>query len=256
VYTYVILEPDETYHVAAVPISGGPVTHYKESPEQPSIRLSPDGGFILGLFSRTPGGTRDLLAIPLDGGPERNLSAGLETAGPVDTYVTTPDSRYVVVATSDTGSGRGLFKIPVEGGRPAPLATSLPGELNLRFLDVGSDGMYVLYSLFPEGRETADLFSAPLSGGSPRRLCGAAEALISPDNELVLCPSGEVVPIAGGAPLDITGGDGEMNWNVFEQPVFVYSGEDKRIVWSTNNELSTQGPALFVSVLRENGGEH
>ena len=249
VYKYVTLDQVTNYYVASIPIAGGQTTNLKDSFRLPQFTITPDSRFILGLFPPSPGRASDLLAIPLNGGPVQNLSADLKTAGEVDSYAVTSDSRYVVFETDDGENGSVIFRVPIEGGQAVPLVTSLPRKVNFRFVHVGTESKYVLYNRVSEPLQPYDLFSVPLSGGTSQYLCSGDESRTSPDDEIVLCESGSIVPITGGQPLDITGEDLVMSWSSYLWPRFDCSAEDKRIVWASKDVSSKR--ALFVSVLNE-----
>jgi len=249
VYVYITSNGDVNYHLGVIPISGGGVADLYESPNVPYFSLTSDARFIVGFLSRASGGPRDLLVIPLNGDPVRNLSAALETVGVVDGYVTTPDSRYVVIKIEDEEHGSDLYRAPMEGGEAVPLVTSIPVEAEVRLMAVSSDSRRLLYSVVSEAQQTADLYSVPLSGGSTQHLCSGAQGLISPDSRLVLCESGELVSTTGGPALDIAG-DRVLSWYINRYPGFAYAGENKHVVWASETTGSSEG-ALFVSVLEE-----
>jgi len=87
--------------------------------EPPAV--SPDGRRVAVVITR--GGKRHLTIMSADGTDARTL-ADIDTQGDAgqSTADWSPDGKWIVTAGSDSG-GRGLFKIPVDGGKPVRLVS-------------------------------------------------------------------------------------------------------------------------------------
>ena len=87
--------------------------------EPPAV--SPDGRRVAVVFTR--GGKRQLMIMSADGTGARTL-ADIDVLGEADqsTADWSPDGKWIVTAGSSQ-DGRGLFKIPVDGGNPVRLVS-------------------------------------------------------------------------------------------------------------------------------------
>jgi Tol biopolymer transport system component len=65
-------------------------------------------------------GLAHLTVVSADGAERRSLAEGIHVRG---TAAWSPDAKWIVTGGRDDAEGPGLFKIPVDGGKPFRLVT-------------------------------------------------------------------------------------------------------------------------------------
>jgi Tol biopolymer transport system component len=120
--------------------------------------VSPDGRSVAIVVRRD--GKRRLLVMAADGTNVRTLTTAIDIQGAAGQGIAdwSPDGKWIVTGGSD-GGGPGLFKVPVDGGRPVRLVTgdaaspvwSPDGHLII-YAGPLDAGQVTLHGIDPDGR--------------------------------------------------------------------------------------------------------
>ena len=171
-------ETDNLYETFLVPMRGGDAQSLDFYIY--TVTFSPDSKYIIGSDNSLGG----LYSVPVAGGVPIHLT-DLATRG----YIS-PDSNYVVFLS---GVGLGgvyeLYSVPITGGTPVKLNSDLVSGGSVQW-DIGiSDNFFiapdssrVVYLADQEIDNVWELFSVPITGGTPQKL-----------ND-TLVPGGDVLP--------------------------------------------------------------
>ncbi len=189
----------------------------------------------------------DLFSVPLRGGTPTRLTP--LTHGPPNIFLISPDSSRVVYTSIQSGSRFGeVFSVPLAGGAPIKLSNTPPitppFSIHLRLYQISPDSSRVIYSNPLFQNLNGDLFSVPLTGGTPTMLNQnnfvnwVQHASISPDSSRVIYYDFFrdhlfSVPLTGGSPvqLDTPPGFPGTPFGVFD--FFKISLDSSRVVYST-----------------------
>jgi Tol biopolymer transport system component len=235
--------------------SRAPVLLLPPSDEGGAFRLTPDGERV--LYSAEENGHAELAALPIEGGPETELSGELEPGTHVDSFEPTSDGARVIYVTRHSGGfvqTTALFGVPLDGSSgPARLDGALDSRGDTEFR-LSPDARVVVYLASPERDAVRRLYAVPADGSAaPRRLSGSfvrdgdvlAGFQISPDGRTVVyradAETDEVielyaVPLDGSAaPVKlsgalVTGGD--------VQGDFVIAPDGARVVYRADAEVN------------------
>jgi len=237
-----------------------------------SGRFSPNGSRVVYLADQQTDGMVELFSVSSGGGEAVKLNGPLSAIGDVmeDGLQFSPDGNRVLYAASartdlQFRSITELFVVPALGGTPLTLNGPLVSGGNVlaasaRFSPDGSRAVYVADQ---DADEVFELFSVPVTGGTPQKLNGpltsggdvSTVALqFSPDGSRVLYVADQnvderfelfTVPAVGGDALAL-GGDGSVDpYNVWCTP------DGNRVVYRAS-PLSDDGYQLY-SVLATGG---
>jgi Tol biopolymer transport system component len=199
-----------------VPATGGKATQLTPkdatlpswSPEGKSIYFGGDHGGKLASIEVVPAEGGDVKRIPIElEGREGYLQPHYPSGG----IRVSPDGRSVLFAGHyvKVPGEKGLFTIPIEGGKPVRLPGSLPVDADPCW---SPDGRNIAYVRFEEGwgddPSTFNVFVLPSEGGEPRAITTAEDNVHmgavrwSPDGELIAFLGRDktlrVVPVNGG----------------------------------------------------------
>jgi len=152
-------EPSAPPLVTRLQAARTPAASALGNPSLPQVAISPDGRTIA-FAGRLPNGNNGIFTRPL-GAEEATLVAGNETA--IYSPVFSPDGTWIAYRTLQE-----LFKVPVGGGRPTPLA-----RLQSVFIGQGlswSSDDWIYYAENIGRAAGGGLFRVRASGGQPERL--------------------------------------------------------------------------------------
>lgn len=144
------------------------VTDFAISPD--GIRTVYSGHEVYGNYEE------GLFSVALDGSAAIRLTPTLIEGSDVKEYLISPDSTTVVyLAAQETAGLYELYSVPVGGGVPVKLSeTPVAGAQGVRrctgCVAISADSARVVYLAAMEEPNTEELYSVPLSGGTPRRL--------------------------------------------------------------------------------------
>jgi Tol biopolymer transport system component len=161
------------YDIYVMPVKGGPALRLTTNPDADgSPAWSHDGKEV--AFARYSGKDRILLAVPAEGGPERELLR-TELGSPDSGLGWSPDSRFLAFSDRETAketSGIFLFDLPKR--HKLRLTTPPVGSTDThpRF---SPDGLTVAFARHTAG--VADLYVVPRQGGEASRLTFDKQAI-------------------------------------------------------------------------------
>jgi len=168
----------------------------------------------------------ELYSVPINGGTAIRLNSDLVSGGNVGFFSITPDSQTVVYqADQDINDVSELFRVPIAGGMPIKINPNLVSGRSIPLSDgfqVSGDGQHVIYRADQDTENIIELFSVPLSGGTPTKLNalffgggdGVTSFQISPDSNRVVftgfifgtIPLLSSALITGGSRVSLTNG--------------------------------------------------
>lgn len=202
------------------------------------------------VFDSEAANASTISVMNADGGDQKLLLAEQTNKAYAGRAVVSPDGRYVVFVSEETGT-RHIWRMNMDGGNPTQL-TNGDGE-DSPFCS--PDGRWVVYTrLERKGFDRPTIWRVSIDGGEPKQLTNdfTASPAVSPDGKLIACTisaPGEpgriaVYPFEGGAPIKI-----------FPQPVagfpIIRWTPDGRFLTYDDNPI---GPAkLWMQAL--DGGE-
>ncbi len=174
---------DELY---SVPIGGGASTKLNGTmtpggsmadpgPGLSSFLFTADGARVLYLADQTTVGVFELFSVPTGGGVATKLNGTLVAGGDVAFFKTDGVSaRIVYVADQDTDGRNELYSVPAAGGAVTKLNGTMPGGstgiATIGAFRVWPDGSKVVYRTDQSTAGKIELYSVPITGGSPTKL--------------------------------------------------------------------------------------
>ena len=152
-----------------------------------SVGMSPDGRTV--FFTRLADSPPKLLSMPADGG---SVTPVFEAATIFGYDVSRDGTRVAVIANSGVGTPRTLNVIPVGGGPPRTLLTSVDNMFGVRWYPSGD----ALLLLIAQNLQV-NMFRLDLAGGPPRQLTHFTRGVIdhaeiSPDGRRIAYHRGTV----------------------------------------------------------------
>ncbi|MEM6283478.1 MAG: dockerin type I domain-containing protein [Chloroflexota bacterium] len=218
-----------------------------------SILLSPDSNRVVYTADQDTNNVLELYSVPVAGGTPVKLNGTLVSGGTVSAAIISPDSsRVIYIADQDTDGTEELYSVPIGGGTPIKLNSTLVSGGNINKVtgitpQVSPDSTTVIYSADQETDGTEELYSVPISGGTPVKLNGTLRLLgrvlafeISPDSKRVVYratqdnngPDLYSVPIGGGAFVKLNG----PLINKGATSIFRISADSKRVVYEADRD--------------------
>jgi Tol biopolymer transport system component len=188
------------------------------------FKISPDGKVV--ALTQTRGNEENVLVVaPTDGSkPSLKLTTTPDRERGVRLFEFTPNSQRLVYTADLTDSASflpDLFTVPISGGVPLALNTSLLEGEGIRRFALSPDGQRVVYSAQLQGKQGVKLlYSVPITGGVAVQLSQPITSTdkveifeISPDSKTVLFLTNGgsgfdelfSVPITGGTPVKLNG---------------------------------------------------
>ncbi len=241
------------------------------------FRISPDSSRVVYLADQETDEVFELWSVPITGGEAIKLNAPLPAGGQVSgsnsevdhPFLISPDNRRVVyLADQETHNVFELWSVPLTGGKPTKLNTTLAGgkgdvrgpdeELPHPFL-ISADSQHVVYVADQDVDEVFELYSVPITGGAVTKLNpslakgrggvqGDIQAgpehpfLISPDSQRVVYVADQdvdelyelySVPITGGEAIQLSrnraAGPGDVHGGIARP--FRISPDSQRVVY-------------------------
>lgn len=276
------VQTDQVFDVWSVPLAGGPALRLRPGVTQvgstvylsPEPRISPTGERVIFLANFSDLAKWQLWSARLDGtGGVVRINGTLVAGGNVTQFAISPDGSQAVYIADQAVDGRlDLYSVPVEGGtatRLSPAAVPSGGNVACDFA-ISPDGTRVVYRADHTVDNRIELYSVPITGGTPVKLNGAlttggtveATFAISPDDSRVVYRADQQtddqieiysVPLAGGTAVKlngamVSGGDVER---------FKISPDSSRVVYKADQQTNnvqelysvalTGGPAVRVN---------
>lgn len=242
------------YELYSVPSGGGTPTKLNgplvanSSVAERTYVYSPDSSRVSYVASQNEQFEFDLFTVPTTGGTPVNLSnvsgmfAGVLTEG----IHFSPDSSQVIYLGDPNASFvYNLYSVPASGGTPIKLNDTLVagGAVDEDRLLITPDSSYVIYHADQDVNDQDEIYSVPLTGGTPVKLNGAITpggdvnfSLLSSDSSRVVYRADQdsdnvteiySVPVTGGVPVKLNttpaiGGDISS---------FLISADSSRVVY-------------------------
>ena len=203
---------------------------------------SPDGSKI--AFLRMQNGRATYLAIPVDGGAERQVAEGFsmgDDSQPLPAVAWTPDSKALVIARAGEKSPPVIAVAALDGGNPRPLTSPSETSTGDTTPAVSPDGTTIAF-VRASPNEGADIFLCDPSGGNPRRLTFDDRPIRglawTPDSHDLVYASDRArgwrlwrLPVFGGSPHELNIAGGRARY-----PAVAAAGN--RLVYSDSTEVS------------------
>jgi Tol biopolymer transport system component len=137
--------------------------------------LSADGRWVVYWHDREFDDVFELYSVAVDGSAPPERISGLLPVDGLGIALISPDSSTVVYsAEQDTTGVRELYSVPIDGGTPTKISGPMipGGEVSIDLFDISPTGARVVYLADQESHEVHELFSVPITGGTPVRLNG------------------------------------------------------------------------------------
>jgi Tol biopolymer transport system component len=227
---------DEVFEIFSVPTTGGTPAKLNGTMgaggdvSTLGLQFSPDGSRVVYFADQNADNVNELFSVPSAGGAAVKLNGTLVANGDVGSngILISPDSsRVVYTADQDSDNTFEIFSVPIAGGTAVKLSGPMVAGGNVALGAGGRaitpDGSRVIYVADQNTDEVQELFSAPITGGTPVKLNGpmATGGDVQP-NSLSLSPNGSRVlyvadqetdglgelfmaPVAGGTPVRVNG---------------------------------------------------
>lgn len=227
---------DERFELYAVPLAGGtPVKLNGTLPAggdvSPGYEIDPLSTRVAYLADEVTNDKIEVFASPLDGSsPSLRLNAPLIAQGDVTSLRTVPGGqRLAYLADADVDGRVDLFAVGLDGSAPVKLDAALPpggnvGDGSKNSVLFSGDGTRAVYWADQETDEVIELYSVPMTGGTPVKISGSlvaggnvstSDLRVAADGARVLFRADKVVdelfelwnaPLDGsGAPLKLSG---------------------------------------------------
>ena len=254
-------DTDNIFELYSVPVSGGASTKVHPdldlfgSQSVGSFSISPDGNSILFVADLDPtADTQGIFRTSLTGGAVSTVAGPLPEGRRIEDFRISPDGSTVVYrADADLENHPALYSVPIDGG----VSTAISGVIiglgdGVESFEISPDGSQVVYIKESFG---SDLYSVPLTGGSPTRLNDRLYSMgnpfpisevqsfaISPDSSTVVYRSDQdtadvneiyAVPIEGGSPDRLNGSlvaDGQVR-------NFAISGDSSKVIYRADQDV-------------------
>lgn len=189
--------------------------------------LTPDGKRI--VFNSTRGGGVHIWSMDRDGGNPVQITHGAFEVSPR----VSSDGQWIVFMG---GTGQNIFKVPVEGGEPVQLTTTVSSDPA-----ISPDGKQIAYRTFDPKAGKQQTFILPIDGGDPTRTLDIPSGILrwTPDGRGIAYVDEQdgvdniwVQPLTGGTPRQLT------HFTADHIGPFLFSPDGKRIAVSRGNTTS------------------
>jgi len=218
---------DGTFQIWSVGTDGSNRDRLTGEALNADAHITPDGKRI--VFNSTRGGGIHIWRMDRDGGNPVQITRGTFEVNPR----VSPDGRWIVY---QGGTGQNLFKIPMEGGEPVELTTTVSGNP-----EISPDGKWIAYRTFDPKAGKQQTIILSMDGGDP------TQVLDIPTSNHRWTPDGKgiayvdendgvdnvwVQPLDGGKPRQLT------HFTADHIGPFVFSPDGKHIALSRGNTTS------------------
>jgi Tol biopolymer transport system component len=252
--SYLVYIVNRTLYSA--PVGGGSAVALSPSEGAFEFTITSDSRRVVYRGQTSAADSPNVFSVAIEGGTPVKLSTDLAGRSMVIQYALSADSTYVVYQTANSfssGEPREVFSVPTAGGPAIRLNAPLQPGQGVADATVSFDSSRVVYQLnsgdIVSGQQ--ELWSVPISGGTPVRLFGPCTPddsgivwQLDPASRFVIFRECEQqdqpallyrVALAGGEPVQLDIPDG-----VSVNPFFQVSSDGNWVVyWSVTAE---QGP--------------
>ncbi len=247
-------ETDNVFELYSVPITGGtPVKLNADLVAGGDVnlfRISKDGSRVVYIADQEADNVSELFSVPITGGTPVKLNGVLVAGGNVNpNFILSDDSNWVVYrADQETDSVFELYSVPITGGIPVKLNADLVagGDVFSEYYAISPDSSRVVYRADQETDGVDELYSVPITGGTPVKLNADLVAggnvhmlfFFSPDSTRVVYRADQEtdnvfelysVPITGGTPVKL---NAELTASGNVAYFFEISPDGRRVVYT------------------------
>lgn len=267
---------DGVFELFSVPVDGGtPIRLNTDLPTNGDVliseiafRISPDSNTVLYIAEQNTNSLFELFSVPITGGTPTRLNDDLASGGNVIDFAINPDgSRAVYFADQNANNRNELFSVPIMGGTVTQLTDFSEGG-NALFtssqIQITSDSNTIVYVADPNTDAVNELFSVPITGGTPIRLNPdlinggdvGGDFILSPDGNIVVYAADQIadgfreifaVPINGGTAirlndtLPIANGGGDVE-------EFAISTDGNNVIYMADQNITDMVELFAVPI--------
>ncbi|MEM9327726.1 MAG: T9SS type A sorting domain-containing protein [Bacteroidota bacterium] len=233
-------------------VSGGDITNLSDP-----YQVSADGNYVVYRADEDVNNRNEVFSVPIAGGVSVKLNGTVVSGGNTERVLISPNSDSVIfIGDHDIVGVDEIYAAPITGGSVVKLNPALPSGRSVTTFnfDMASDGTttWVLYRADQDADNVFEIYSVPITGGTPTKLNGALpsggnvlRALISPDGTTVVYVADQdvvnqdeiyAVPIEGGANTKlngpvVSGGDVSL---IFFNPVI--TDDNSRVIYKAQHD--------------------
>ena len=199
-------DTDEVLELYSVPVAGGTPTKLNgtlvSGGDVVFYDISADGSKVIFQADQDTDNVRELYSVSSSGGTPIKISGPMVSNGDVqnESFEISPDGSLAVYrADQDTNNVFELYSVPINGGTPTKLNSTLVSAGDVTSFIISPDGSRVVYRADQDTDGIAELYSVSISGGTPTKLNGTmvSGGNVDSDNTYKITPDGtKVVYIA------------------------------------------------------------
>jgi len=207
-------DTDGVFELYSVPITGGTSTKLNGTLQANGdvftndFIISPDGNTVVYQADQETDGVNEIFSVPITGGIATKLNTTLPANGDTDDFfLISPDSSTLVyIADQEINNVLELYSVPITGGTPTKLNATLPtnGDVSTNDFLISPNGTSVIYVAEQDADNVFEIYSVPITGGTPTKLNGTLPVGGDVDDFILISPNSSlVVYIADQATNDV-----------------------------------------------------